>query len=103
MLMQIRPLVTAETVLTCCTKSVGDRTPGRQATMNLILLVFIPRAADRFIGSGLVDPKAINKESIPLSSARRQNSICASRLRSPLISVVTLDLLNLSPTCERLQ
>src|SRR5713226_10345551 len=103
MLIEMRPPVKAETVLTCCTNKVGDRTPGRAATMNLIRWVFMPRAAESVIGSGRVKPKAISSESIPHSSARRQNSTWRSRLSSPAISVVALVLRSLSPTCDKLQ
>src|SRR5712692_6549428 len=71
--------------------------------MNLIRSVFMPRAAESVIGSGRVKPKAISSESIPHSSARRQNSTWRSRLKSPDISVVALVLRSLSPTCDKLQ
>src|SRR5258708_15574380 len=71
--------------------------------MNLIRLVFMPSAAESVIGSGRVNPKAISSESIPHSSARRQNSTWRSRLSSLVISVVALVRRNLSPSCDRLQ
>ncbi len=103
MLIEILPPVSADTVLTCCTKSAGCITPERQATIRVTLSVAAPMALASTIGSGRAKPKASNRDSMPLCSARRQSAICAARSGTPDCAEGAWVLRQGSPAWERLQ
>jgi hypothetical protein len=99
----MRPPVTAATELTCCTKSVGEQTPERTATMNLMRVVIAPRAAARTIGSARWKPNAVRSESIPHSSAVRQKRRCASKFGIPETAERAFEPFRFSPAEDMLQ
>ena len=68
-----RPFINVDKVLICCTNDAGEVKPDLWAMMNFILSVAMPRAAASRIGSGFDQPKSIRSESMPVSSAARQN------------------------------
>jgi hypothetical protein len=90
-------------VFTCCTKYVGETIPDRTATRNFTVLVHAPSAAAQVTGSGRENPNAISSDSMPNSSARNANCLCAAMSGTPLLSAAALALRIVSPTEDRLQ
>src|ERR1051326_895505 len=101
--MQTRPPVSAATVLTCCTKSVGEIVPERTATMNLIRSVSWPSAAASVSGSGRAKENAVSSDSNPHSSACLQNRTSAPRSGVPESAARALARRSLSPADDMLQ
>src|ERR1051326_8467862 len=101
--MQTRPPVSAATVLTCCTKSVGEIVPERTATMNLIRSVSWPSAAASVSGSGRAKENAVSSDSTPHSSACLQNRTSAPRSGVPESAARALARRSLSPADDMLQ
>ena len=97
MLTRTRPGTSAEAVLICWTKNVGEISPDRQATMNLIFSVRSPMATASAKGSGRVNPMAISIDSMPHVSAWRQVSTSWAKSTTPGMLVVACALRNLSP------